>query len=115
MEEVAGATNLISRFTLTSNAPRINLLQSEGDTLIFCDAVEDQSKTSKLSLYSFKWCLKSKLKVNFFNSKLMRVRAKTNYLHHLADILICKEGHLWLPISAFHCAMAMFLNPFGPQ
>ena len=93
--------NLIRGFRVTGMTPPISHLQFADDTLIFCEANEDQIKNVKAILICFETV--SGLKINFFKSKLIGIKVEESLISHLARILGCKVGsfpatYLGLPL-----------------
>ena len=66
--------NLIKGFRVNRTAPSISHLQFADDTLIFCEANEDQIRNVKVSLICFEAV--SGLKINFYNSELIGIRVE---------------------------------------
>ena len=60
------------------------------DTLIFCDANEDQIRNVKAILICFEAV--SGLEINFFKSELIGIRVEESLIRKFAKILGCKVG-----------------------
>ena len=86
--------NLISGFRVAKTAPSISHLQFADDTLIFCEAKEDQIKNVKAILYCFEAVLG--LKINFFKSELIGIRVEESLMSHEP---ICRN--FWMQSEIF--------------
>lgn len=75
----------IRGFKHSKNAPSVSHLQYAVDTLLFCDADEDQIKILVYILRCFEAVLG--LKINFSKSIILRVSTSDISLHHFANIL----------------------------
>ena len=84
----AEACNLIHGFKPSQNAPSVSHLQYLDDTLLFCDADEDQIKNLVAILRCFKAV--SGLRINFSKSSILGVSIEDISLHHYATILGCR-------------------------
>ena len=81
---------LITVFKVAATAPLVSLLEYADDSLIFCEASEDQIRNVKAILVFFEavW----ELKTNFFKSKLIGIRVEDSTMCQRADVLGCKVG-----------------------
>lgn len=73
---------LIKGFKVFVSAPPISILQFAIDTLIFCEANEEQIKNVKATLLCFEVVSGSGLKINFFKSELIGIRVDEALLLH---------------------------------
>ena len=101
MMSAAGEAALISGFKPTINGPTVTHLQYADDTLIFCEAEDEQIKNVVAVLMCFEAV--SGLKVNFSKSALLGVEEEAHLMEVLAIIMGCKVGsflttYLGLPL-----------------
>lgn len=94
---------LIRSFKPSKNAPSISHLQYAVDTLLFCNADEDQIK----NLVSILQCFEavSSLKINFSKSVILGVSTGDISLYHFANIPGCRidsfpSTYLGLPLAS---------------
>ena len=81
---------LLRGFRAADATPLVTNLQFADDTLIFCDASEEQIRNLKAILICFEAV--SGLKINFFRSELIGVRVGEAFLYKYADLFGCKVG-----------------------
>eukprot|EP00268_Persea_americana_P030335 TRINITY_DN29385_c0_g1_i1.p1 TRINITY_DN29385_c0_g1~~TRINITY_DN29385_c0_g1_i1.p1 ORF type:complete len:259 (+),score=21.37 TRINITY_DN29385_c0_g1_i1:957-1733(+) len=100
--EAPANVRLIKGFCPSTDAQEITHLQYADDTILFCDAIEDQLHNIKAILLSYE--VVSGLKeFNFFKSELVGIKLNEN--HSLAELLGCKAGvlpstYLGLPLCS---------------
>lgn len=70
---------------MAKSAHLISHLQFVDDTLIFCEASEDQIRNVKVILIFFESM--SGLKINFFKRELMGIRVLASLIHQFAEVL----------------------------
>lgn len=101
---------LISGVRVASNGPTVSHLQFADDTVIFCDANEEEVRNAKAII----WCFEamSGLKVNFFKSGVIGVGVEENRVMPLADIMGCRVSslpvsYLGMPFSVGYSSKAL--------
>lgn len=101
MTEVAVRANLIRGFSPVPLAHTVSHLQFIDDTIIFCEAHDNQIKNVKVVL----WCFEgvSGLNVNFTKSEVLGIRVDDQCLRLFAYILGCEvdsvpTSYLRLPL-----------------
>ena len=92
MISAAGEANLIFGFRLAANGATITHLQFSDNTIIFCDAKEDQIKNIVAILRCFEAI--SRLKVIFLKSELISISADDHLLEDFANIMGCKVASI---------------------
>lgn len=97
-----GKVALITCFSPTPRAPTVSHLQVADDTIIFCEADEDQIKNVKAILQCFDAVLG--LKVNFFKSDLLGIRMGDHSMQRFANILGSKVGSFPSYLGFYHFA-----------
>ena len=80
--------NQIRGLKPSPNAPSVSHLQYANDTLLFCDAINDQAKKMVAILRCFEAVFG--LNINLPESAILGVSVDASSLHHLAGILGCK-------------------------
>eukprot|EP00268_Persea_americana_P008172 TRINITY_DN13144_c0_g1_i6.p1 TRINITY_DN13144_c0_g1~~TRINITY_DN13144_c0_g1_i6.p1 ORF type:complete len:313 (+),score=49.71 TRINITY_DN13144_c0_g1_i6:1004-1942(+) len=93
--------NLFEGFRPANTILEISHLQFADDTLLFCNADEDQLRNVKAILFYFEAV--SGLRVNFFKSELIGIKVNEDHLNRLANIFGCKavtlpSTYLGLPL-----------------
>lgn len=87
---------LMAGFKVAALATSISHLQYADNTLIFCEAEDDQVRNIKAI---------SRLKINFYKSKLISLRVDERHLHQFAKTLRCKVGSF----TAFYLGLPLYL------
>ena len=81
----AAQEGLIQGFKVAASTPLVTHLNYGDDTLIFCEANEDQIRNVKAIHLCFEAV--SGLKISLFKSELIGIRVGDSLLHQYADVL----------------------------
>lgn len=97
----AAQEGLTGGFRVAGWTPLVTHLQYADETLIFCEANEDQIRNVKAIHLCFEAV--SGLKISFFKSMPIGIRVGDSHLHQYAGVLGCKVGsfptlYLGLPL-----------------
>lgn len=95
---------LMAGFKVAALATSISHLQYADNTLIFCEAEDDQVRNIKAILLCFKAV--SRLKINFYKSKLISLRVDERRLHQFVKTLGCKVGSF----TVFYLGLPLYLG-----